>query len=260
MECLRTLIILICTKFVCSVDDTLNVAERINPKLARNIGCTCTQGSCTLYHVQPGAKITRVMNGNELVWEAAPEERCMYIMIHQIGGRKPLAYLKAKRRYSEFRYNHYKIIQDTWYEITEREYDSLFYRLSNECVLNIRNIDLCTFMVNSYPSFGMLARMCKSFCGYDIKTVIDGPEIVWSSDEVKCEHVIIHGVDGSPRFVQLFLRHIDRYEVAYFEMGENGWTRIHKEVFFMQLDLFEREMGRGLRSLLEYNARRTGHP
>lgn len=220
---------------------TLDLSKQYNPKIFA-MEFERNELSHTSYNPQLGVIICRVVKGNRLIWKQDRRtEQCIRFVVYRLYGIDRLAYAIIRRDILTYKY--YTCKNDDWKDITSDEYKTQFSRLLVEQKVNIRNIDYIILVKQEYTPFGTPSFTYYPVANYIIATVMDGEEIIWESDDEKCEYFVLHGNENDPKLLQMFINHKSDYELLYLYRQDTKWIHVTKEWFYTKLEELDAEHG-----------------
>ncbi|EKX72497.1 signal peptide containing protein [Theileria equi strain WA] len=220
---------------------TLDISKRDEAKIFF-MEFNRTELSHTTYNPRHGVVICRIVSGNSLIWKQDQRnEQCVRFVVYRLYGMERVAYALISR--DKLYYRYYRFKQGEWKELNSDVYNEVFARLLLEQKVNIRDIDPAMFSTHEYTPFGIPSFTYVPISKYRIATIADGSDLIWESEDHKCEYFVIHGDPKDPKLVQLFINCRNTYKLLYFERRDGQWVPVTKESFYSKLEELDNETG-----------------
>ncbi|AFZ80684.1 signal peptide-containing protein [Theileria equi strain WA] len=230
------------TLVTCGDIVVLDISSPVNPNKIVEIKYNGDGFKQSLYFPYLRVVIGSIVDGYQTIWEATKKgEICHRFKVNKQYGKYTLAYADISRN-RQSRIVYYQFINGLWVIIDEQLYLRLYMKMQTERRFDISDpgrTDMCH--IQDYCPFGAPSFIYTPFNKYHVKSVVDGNQVLWTSDENKCEYVVIHGDVHDPRFLHCFIKAPVTYDTLYFEKINGLWTSIPRDLFFSRLDQFDRE-------------------
>ncbi|AFZ80666.1 hypothetical protein BEWA_000710 [Theileria equi strain WA] len=194
------------------------------------------------FSLNPFSRAIKVVDGGLTIWEPQEVgEKCSSLTFHTHYDLKVLAYIYIVNG-RKINYIHYKYKGGLWSVITIGEYRMILRKILGKRRFDISNPDsLRYFTVQSHTEEQAPAKMYIPLPMYSIIDIQDTGQTIWKAgvEGERATFIVIHGHDGMPRFMHMYIRKDSCFETLYFEKLDTGrWTNLYKDVFFKKMAIY----------------------
>ncbi|EKX72170.1 signal peptide containing protein [Theileria equi strain WA] len=174
-------------------------------------------------------KIKRIIDGNEILWDAEPGTECGNLTVFALGSeRKMLSIRVMTASGSEFIWM--ERFRSHWRFMADEEFGKCWYQLHHGRELKLEDPHSHTFKAEECKSIYGKGLRIMPILDYKIRSVTCLGEELWSSDELDCEFVIVYGDFTDPRWVSITINFGGIYHTVYFQRTAIEWkTRSFEE-------------------------------